>query len=442
MKRTSAFFAPALIACAALSPIMAKADGAEGRALYHGHAGFARGDAATNLRLPSEFAACAKCHGAFGEGGREGGVTAPALIWSALTTPRGEAPAFQAESQVLDAITKGVARDGAALGPTMPRYTLSDAEMSALLDYLKHVGRADDYPPGVDRQTIRLATMLPLSGAARAVGLAVLDGMRGAFDAANSNGGVYGRKLVLEAIDIEQDAQALTKDVALRRPFAVVGGMWRPDAPISLELAKQRIAKIATLTPHRDALSLDAWDIDLLAPLDQQRSAIESALKNCAAPGPKWAIAGNIAIASTPMADRRWFASAAEAADAAKQIASPGCVAYGLADAAAVNAAMPATWEKRLILPFPAAIFLVGREESSSPWQALGRAAARLVVELCARAGSRLNERSPLMALEKGLRVELEAGAPAYFDRARHYAWNPDIITISAGAPRIRRKQF
>ena len=303
MKGTFAFFAPALIACAALSPIMAKADVAEGRALYHGHAGFARGVEATNLHLPSEFTACAKCHGAFGEGGREGGVTAPALTWSALTTPRGEAPAFQAESQILDAVTKGVARGGAALGPTMPRYTLSDVEMSALLAYLKHVGRADDYPPGVDRQTIRLATMLPLSGAASAAGHAVLDGMRGAFDAVNSNGGLYGRKLVLEAIDIEQDAQALAKDISLRRPFAVVGGMWRLDAPISLELAKQRIAKIATLTPHKDASSLDAWDIDLLPPLDQQRNAIESALKNCAAPGPKWAIVSNIAIASTPMAE-------------------------------------------------------------------------------------------------------------------------------------------
>ncbi|MGJ0532640.1 ABC transporter substrate-binding protein [Methylocystis sp.] len=442
MKRTFAFFAPALIACAALSPIMAKADGAEGRALYHGHAGFTRGVEATNLHLPSEFTACAKCHGAFGEGRREGGVTAPALTWSALTTPRGEAPAFQAESQILDAITKGVARGGAALGPTMPRYTLSDVEMSALLAYLRHIGRADDYPPGVDRQTIRLATMLPLSGAASAAGQAVLDGMRGAFDAANSNGGLYGRKLVLEAIDVEQDAQALAKDITLRRPFAVVGGMWRLDAPISLELAKQRIAKIATLTPHKDALSLDAWDIDLLPPLDQQRNAIEAALKNCAAPGPKWAIISNLAIASTPIADQRWFASAAEAADAAKQISSPGCVAYGLSDSAAVNAAMPVTWEKRLILPFPGAIFLVSREESSNPWYALGRAAARLVVELCARAGSRVNERSLLVALEQSSRVELEAGAPAYFDRARHYAWDPDIITISAGAPKIGHKQF
>lgn len=441
MKRKSGFFAPALIACATLSPIMAKADVVDGRALYHGHAGFARGVEATNLHLPSEFTACAKCHGAFGEGGREGGVTAPALTWSALTTPREEAPAFQAESQILDAVTKGVARGGAALGPTMPRYTLSDVEMSALLAYLKQVGRADDYPPGVDRQTIRLATMLPLSGAASAAGHAVLDGMRGAFDAANSNGGLYGRKLVLDAIDIEQDAQALAKDVTLRRPFAVVGGMWRLDAPISLELAKQRIAKIATLTPHKDALSLDAWDIDLLPPLDQQRNAIESALNNCAAPGPKWAIVSNLAIA-TPIGDQRWFASAAEAAEAAKQISSSGCVAYGLSDSAAVNAAIPATWEKRLILPFPAAIFLVGREESSNPWYALGRAAARLVVELFARAGSRLNERSPLVALEQSFRVELESGAPAYFDRARHYAWDPGIITISAGAPKIGRKQF
>lgn len=437
MKAKAQILAQALLvgAMALLSPASAEQNDADGRALYHGHAAFARGADATNLHLPPEFVACARCHGAFGEGGREGGVTAPALGWSALTTPRGEAPPFESEAKIVDAVTKGVARGGGVLGATMPRYALSNEETSALLAYLKRVGRSDDYPPGVDRLTIRLATALPLSGPSSDIGRAVYEGLREAFEAVNASGGLYGRKILLEAIDLAQSPDAIMAALSAQRPFAVVGGMWRAEAPISSELAKRHIAKIATLLPHKDASLLDEWDIDLLPPLDRQREAIENALRACKTPGPRWAVASDGERPSSLPVGQRWFASDAEIGNAFAQTSGAGCVAYGLTEAAALDALIPAAWEKRLVLPFPAALLASGGTDATSAlWRALGRASARLSVELIARAGSRLNERSPLSALERSAGIELQAGAPARFDDARRYAWDPDLVTFAPGS--------
>lgn len=61
----------------------------QGRALYQGHKAFAAGIDATRLRLPPDMLACARCHGAIGEGGREGGQPVPPLRAAALNQPRG-----------------------------------------------------------------------------------------------------------------------------------------------------------------------------------------------------------------------------------------------------------------------------------------------------------------------------------------------------------------
>ena len=129
----------------------------QGRALYQGHKAFAAGIDATRLRLPPDMLACARCHGAIGEGGREGGQPVPPLRAAALYQPRGGLPAWRAADDVLRAITQGLGRDGRPLGPLMPRFALRPDEQAALLAYLRHLGTEADAPPGVGVDRIRLA---------------------------------------------------------------------------------------------------------------------------------------------------------------------------------------------------------------------------------------------------------------------------------------------
>lgn len=172
-----------------------------GRALYQGHAPLALAAAATDLRLPAEMAACARCHGATGEGGREAGQTVPPLRWSALTQPREGLAAFPGAAAVLRAVTQGRGRGAEMLAPGMPRYALQPGEAEALLAYLQRLGTAQDMPPGVSADAIRLGTVVPLSGSAAAMGAAIVAGLRAGFEEVNARGGVHGRRIDLQVQD-------------------------------------------------------------------------------------------------------------------------------------------------------------------------------------------------------------------------------------------------
>ncbi|MHB8136034.1 MAG: c-type cytochrome [Anaerolineaceae bacterium] len=79
--------------------------------------------------------ACASCHGPDGRGGDHGMgqmqvMTAPDIRWSAI----GEE--FDAKLFNL-AVTKGEDPDGSQLSTDMPRWQISDEDLTDLLDYIK-----------------------------------------------------------------------------------------------------------------------------------------------------------------------------------------------------------------------------------------------------------------------------------------------------------------
>ncbi|PKN87111.1 MAG: cytochrome C oxidase subunit II [Chloroflexi bacterium HGW-Chloroflexi-8] len=79
--------------------------------------------------------ACASCHGPDGSGGEHGMgqmqvMTAPDIRWSAI----GEE--FDAKLFNL-AVTKGEDPDGSQLSTDMPRWQISDEDLTDLLDYIK-----------------------------------------------------------------------------------------------------------------------------------------------------------------------------------------------------------------------------------------------------------------------------------------------------------------
>ncbi len=140
---------------------------------------------------------CIQCHGADGRGI---GIISPDINWSALVAPGGhEHPqrkhdAFD-ETSVVEAIVGGVDPAGNDLEATMPRYTMSHADMADLIAYLKRVETELD--PGLSATTIRIGTVLPAEGPLGIAGAAMRIVIEAYFDFVNVTGGINGRKLEL-----------------------------------------------------------------------------------------------------------------------------------------------------------------------------------------------------------------------------------------------------
>ncbi|MBL8288682.1 MAG: hypothetical protein JNL85_11925 [Rubrivivax sp.] len=150
----------------------------EGRALYEGRhpalAATLRGESRTPL--PAQQAACLSCHRPSGLGSFEGEAVVPPISSGLLSRPfdpattrrygpRGQPgepgvprvrPAYDAAA-LHRLLTEGVAPDGRALGPLMPRYTLAPRHSEALLAFLDTLGTQP--APGVDDDVVHFATI-------------------------------------------------------------------------------------------------------------------------------------------------------------------------------------------------------------------------------------------------------------------------------------------
>ncbi|MFK3650797.1 c-type cytochrome [Lysobacter enzymogenes] len=105
----------------------------------------ARMGAGGGVGLRGGAVACGNCHGGDGRGGGEGWVRAPDLRWFALGRPRvredgSRRPGYD-RAALARALRLGVAADGAALDPAMPRYDLADDELDAVLAHLRGLDR-------------------------------------------------------------------------------------------------------------------------------------------------------------------------------------------------------------------------------------------------------------------------------------------------------------
>ena len=116
--------------------------------------------------------ACAGCHKRSGLGASEGGsralvVTAPVLFGPPSAQPanllQGRPP--YTDQTLKAAIAVGHASDGRELDALMPRYRLSNADMSALTAYLRVLGT--EAAPGVGDADLELATIVSADAPAR-----------------------------------------------------------------------------------------------------------------------------------------------------------------------------------------------------------------------------------------------------------------------------------
>ena len=86
--------------------------------------------------------------------------------------------------------------------------------------------------PGITSRTIRLGTFLDLSGRLAPIGIRVLAGLQACLERVNVEGGIYGRRLELIALDDHFDPDqtvTLTRRlVEVDRVFALVGAVGMP----------------------------------------------------------------------------------------------------------------------------------------------------------------------------------------------------------------------
>lgn len=181
-------------------------------------------------QIPAALVPCASCHGPDGRGRAEGGVVPSDVNWRELTKPYRTAtingrrrPAYTDES-IGRAIRAGVDSAGNALNSAMPRYVMSDADMADLIAYLKVMANAA--APGVSDDTIRVATMVPASGAGAAAGRQ----MAAVLSAALSEAGeIHGRRVELDVVQLPPDPSKVRSELQTllrtRPPFAFVGGL-------------------------------------------------------------------------------------------------------------------------------------------------------------------------------------------------------------------------
>lgn len=333
---------------------------APGLAETEGAALFLRGEGADvrlgtgDTVLPAVRFACARCHGADGQGGREGATDFPPVDWAALTDPARPAP-YDAAA-LGRALAEGIAPDGRSLSVAMPRYRLPPGALSALAAHLDALSVAA-------RQGILSDTILVTRS-----GEAAFDaGALAALEAANRAGGAWGRRFLLvetggavDLADIGRGREAAAAEAILapllseirgagHRALVVVGP--RPQG-LAAALAAAGVAETGEtgvfllLGPPPD-------DLPRGAALFGSAEALGPALPDLLAAGHR------VTLAVPDSAALAWAAAAGVTAQAAAGYRAAGSlVAAGHAGGRAVTAPVLATAARTLpvqveVLRFP-----------------------------------------------------------------------------------------
>jgi len=182
--------------------------------------------------IPASILPCVGCHGNDGKGRPEGGVVPTDINWKYLIAAYGHEhsygrkhPSFDAVS-VARAVILGTDPAGNDLDVAMPRYEISEQDMSDLIAYLKRL--EDDFDPGISNDLIRVGTLLPISGSQAGLGEAMRKVIEAQFAEINAAGGIHGRKLELVVADYGEQSQKSVwqaRDLMQReKVFAMVSG--------------------------------------------------------------------------------------------------------------------------------------------------------------------------------------------------------------------------
>jgi ABC-type branched-subunit amino acid transport system substrate-binding protein len=229
--------------------------------------------------LPASAMPCSSCHGSDGLGRPEGGVIPLDIRWSELVKGYGHVhhdgrrhPAFDEESAALS-IVAGVDSANNTLDRSMPIYQMSQQDIDDLVAYMKVL--EFDRDPGLTDDTVRIATLLPLSGPGGATGEVMRQVMEGYFADINEGGGVFGRSIELLAVPMGETPEAsmdkLRDAFDTESIFAVVGAysVGYDDALLGY-LRSDNVPLIGPFTLDPGDAFVDAGAFYLFAGFDDQ----------------------------------------------------------------------------------------------------------------------------------------------------------------------------
>lgn len=207
--------------------------------------------------LPATALPCASCHGSDGLGRPEGGADPGRLLWSHLVRASGHVHedgrrhgAFDARS-LARAVRDGTDPAGNALAPAMPRFSMSSEDLASLVSYLKVLER--DFDPGVSDKVVRIGTVLPTRGRLASLGEAVRGVLAGSLGALDAEGGLHGRRVVLEVAAYDPDREsglaAAERLLARGDVFALVSGFTpAAEEEIAALAEREKVPLVGPLT--------------------------------------------------------------------------------------------------------------------------------------------------------------------------------------------------
>lgn len=201
---------------------------------------------ADRIAIPGVTSTCASCHGHDGTGRPESGVVPANITWKYLTKSYGhlhpsglEHPPFD-ESSLKDYLRYGDYPGGERGDPAMPLYDMSDQDLKDLLAFMNRLG--GNISPGVRDHSIRIGTLLPLSGPLASMGTAMRAILAAYLSKLNQEGGIHGRRLELVVLDSAAERHPgsgpLEDWLAQEDPFVLVS----PFAP-ALEADLQAVCE-------------------------------------------------------------------------------------------------------------------------------------------------------------------------------------------------------
>lgn len=185
----------------------------------------AQGTAVEASTLP-----CGNCHGADGLGRPEGAVKPPSVTWRDLSVAYGHRhdngrnhPAYD-ENAFAESLTYGKDPAGNKLDVTMPRFVMANADIAALVAYLKRIDA--DLDSGIGAEHLRIGTLIPSGDHLGEIGRVVVGILKAQVAGINAKGGIFGRQLELVVAEFPQGhADALANAERLfvaQNVFAVV----------------------------------------------------------------------------------------------------------------------------------------------------------------------------------------------------------------------------
>ena len=229
--------------------------------------------------LPGGTMPCSSCHGSDGLGRPEGGVIPLDIRWSELVKTYGHVhhdgrrhPPFDEESFIRSMIA-GIDPANNPIDRSMPMYQMSSEDMADLVAYMKVLEY--DLDPGVSDDSVRVATLLPLSGRAGETGQAMRQVLEGYFAEVNEEGGVFGRQIELLTIpaaatreaSLDTLRDALGSEGALALVGAYTVGL---DEDLLTFLRSDNVPLVAPFTLDPGDAFIDSTAFYLFAGLDEQ----------------------------------------------------------------------------------------------------------------------------------------------------------------------------